>query len=110
MAPVWNPKEPVVPVDKSGNWQSYDGYADRWEKVEPFLAELEIVEMYSGRSAKGIILADPVSAVQYPMFIGDLVAYIKNGGLISNGTICSWWTASKRGQNYGIKPIPAPGA
>lgn len=108
---TWNPKEPTVPVDNNGNWLSYPDYRHKgWELVHPFYAELEILSMYHGRSAKGLNLRDVNTGKEYPMFIGDLVDALKNGTFSveqteEGGRLKGWWTASKRGANYGLKAV-----
>ena len=104
----WNPRKPEVPVDRNGDWMAYPGYGQQsWEPVRPFHARMTIDGMESGRSAKRVILKDDKGR-KYPMFVADLVKGIQMGtlevhsGVDSPGTITAWWTASKRGANYGI--------
>lgn len=107
-APKWNPKAPVVPVDKDGNWLTFpDWRFDRWEDVDPFYASLNIDGIYSGRSAKGLTLKDD-NGKEYSMFLTDLVEALKNPEVhVSLGRIAGYWTAAKRGSNYGVKFVGA---
>ena len=110
----WNPDKPEVPVDKNGNWLAYPDYRqETWEPVRPFFAVMTIDGMETGRSAKRVILKDD-KGKKYPMFVSDLIDGIKKGTFDvfseigggsdgEGGRISSWWTASKRGANYGIK-------
>lgn len=107
---VWNPRRPEVPVDKNGNWMAYPGWdQEGWEPVRPFYATMTIDGMESGRSAKRVILKDD-NGRKYPMFVADLVKGIQKGtlevatSLDGEGLVIAWWTASKRGANYGIAP------
>lgn len=108
---AWNPLSPEVPVDKDGNWLSYPSYGQTaWELVFPFYGELEILSMYHGRSAKGLNLRDVNTGKTFPMFIGDLVDALQNGTFTvdqtpEGGRLKGWWTASKRGANYGLKAV-----
>lgn len=78
-----------------------------WEAVKPFYARMTIDGMETGRSAKRVILVDE-NGRKYPMFVADLVKGIQKGTfevhttLDGEGIIEAWWTASKRGSNYGI--------
>lgn len=102
--PTWNAKFPEVPVDKDGNWLQYPSYQQtEWKPVDPFHARMSVVGMYSGRSAKGIYLNDDTGK-KYPMFVSDLVAALQNDGLVmEDGWMIGWWTAGKRGANYGVR-------
>lgn len=104
---AWNPKSPEVPVDKDGNWLHYPEYwqmkdGGGWERIVPFEAELVIDSMRSGRSAKYVILKNTDTGLTYPMFITDLLKYLESATVVK-GVLKGRWTASKRGQNYGIK-------
>lgn len=104
MSRPWNPQRPAVPVDEQGNWLGYgqDWRTKGWiEILQPFYATMTIDRMYAGRSAKGIILKDE-GGTEYPLFIKDFVDLAKNG-TVSNGKITGFWTASKRGNNYGVR-------
>lgn len=110
----WNPRRPQVPVDKNGNWMAYpDWRFTGWETIhQPFYAVMEIDGMETGRSAKRVILKNVDTGQKYPMFVADLVGGIKEGAFIvtvgqlqSSGKISGWWTACKRGANYGIKAV-----
>jgi len=101
---VWNSARPAVPVDSKGNWLGYgqDWRVAGWREIlQPFYAVMTIEDIYSGRSAKGIVLSDE-NGTRYPMFIKDFVELAKNG-TVSEGKIAGFWTGSKRGNNYGIK-------
>lgn len=106
---AWSPRRPQVPVDDDGNWLAYpDWRCKTWEPVRPFYAQMTIAGMESGRSAKRVILKD-AEGKTYPMFVADLVKGIQNGTfevhtqLEGPGIIEAWWTAAKRGANYGIQ-------
>ena len=94
-----------VPVDANGNWQSYPHYNSGWDYNITITARMKVDGMYSGRSAKGIILEDLLTGKRYHMFIADFVQAAQN--LIITAGIFEemLWTASKRGTNYGIKPL-----
>jgi hypothetical protein len=107
--PEWNPRRPQVPVDEHGNWLAYPDWRHKgWEPVRPFHAIMEIDGMETGRSAKRVILKDE-NGKKYPMFVSDLIKGIQMGtfqvssNTDSPGRIEAWWTASKRGSNYGIQ-------
>lgn len=107
--PTWNPRRPQVPVDANGNWLAYPDWKHTgWEPVRPFYARMTIDGMETGRSAKRVILKDEKGR-KYPMFVADLVKGIQKGTfevhttLDGSGIIEAWWTASKRGANYGIQ-------
>lgn len=107
----WNPKLPEMPVDKDGNWIDFPGYGQHgWEVVHaPFHAYMTIDGMRTGRSSKKVILVDDKTGKQYPMFVADLVKAIQNSTItIEAGVLSGWWTGSKRGANYGIKPTEEP--
>lgn len=96
---------------KDGQLQQYaaSGYGDpeygwpgeEWRDNEPFHATLLILEMYSGRSAKGVWWIDG-DGNRYPMFVSDLVDTLKIAN-VRNGEITGKWLVSKRGQNYGVR-------
>ena len=101
--PTWNPQAPEVPVDKNGNWMQYPGYDATYVPVDPFYSAMYVDGMYSGRSAKGVILKDETGK-KYPMFIADLVKALQNPDMfMSMGTMRGYWAATKRGANYGVK-------
>lgn len=114
--PEWNPHQPQVPVDENGNWLSYpDYFCKGWTRVYPFHAVMVIDGMRTGRSSKVVVLKDTATDKRYPMFVADLVKGVQQGTLGVSfdegegvGKISAWWTASKKGANYGIKSIPAP--
>lgn len=104
-----------VPVDDEGNWLSYDGgfYShkanrfmyDLYTTDITFRAHMEIDGMYAGRSAKGLTVKDLYTGKEYNMFISDFINTVKHV-TIQNGVYHPMlWTASKRGSNYGIKPV-----
>ena len=106
---TWNPHLPEVPVDEKGNWLAYPTYEHKgWETIyQPFPATLEIVRMETGRSAKRIILRDVERNKTYPMFVADLLTSIQHGRIVvAGGRLTGYWTASKKGANYGIKAVP----
>lgn len=112
MTRQWNANRPEVPVDAKGNWLSYAGYAHgNWETIhQPFYAELVVDGMRTGRSSKLVILKDITYGKTYPMFVADLVKGIQNGDFSveprqDGGRLIGYWTASKRGANYGIKAV-----
>ena len=116
MSRTWNAKRPEVPVDRDGNWLHYPqrqyAYVDgkytsfdiEWKVVEPFWAHLEVVTLNTGRSAKYVTVKDVDRRITYPMFVSDLIDVIRYAK-VENGRISALWTASKRGQNYGIKVV-----
>lgn len=104
-----------VPVDDNGNWLSYDGgyfshaqgkYVHGNYTTEiTFEAVMKISGMYTGYSAKGLEVTDLNTGKTYHMFVSDFVKTIGHA-TIRNGVYDSMlWTASKRGSNYGIKPV-----
>lgn len=107
-AGTWNPRRPMVPVDKDGNWLAYPDFRTAsWEAVRPFFAQLTIDGMETGRSAKRVIFKD-ANGKKYPMFVADLVKGIQKGTFAitptdGGGVVSAWWTATKRGANYGIQ-------
>lgn len=108
----WNPLSPKVPVGEDGNWLGYAFHGHKnWELVTPFYAELEILSMYTGRSAKGLVLRDVDTGREFPMFISDLVDVFQNETLVviehtqAGGRLKGQWTACKRGSNYGIRAV-----
>jgi hypothetical protein len=105
--PVWDAKNPKVPVDQHGNWLSYPTYQHtHWETVQPFFAVLEMDGMQTGRSSKLFILKDVETGKEYPMFVADLMRGIQDKALrVHDGKLSAMWTASKRGANYGIKAL-----
>lgn len=105
-SPVWDAKNPHVPVDNDGNWLSYPAWNHAgWLKVKPFHATLTVDSVRTGRSSKVVVLVDDAGK-SYPMFVADLVKGIKDGSLeIVAGQITATWTVSKRGANYGIRSI-----
>lgn len=99
------PKVYTVPVDKNGNWLSYGGYGYELWEVEPFRAVMAIDHIYSGRSAKGLVLVDIATKKTYQMFMTDFVKAVKEL-TISRGVFPSLlWVPQKRGMNYGIRPL-----
>lgn len=98
----WNLKMPKVPVDDDGNWLSYAGYSTKMQLIEPFKAVLVVESIHAGRSAKHIIVKNFDTGVRYPMFLPDFIDVTRRG-VIYGGIMSGIWTASKRGQNYGIK-------
>lgn len=98
-----------VPYDADGNLLHYVG---PWTKPEmrpnePFRAVLEIAGMESGRSAK-YVLFDDRDGHRYPMFVTDLLDFLRRSGPGVRGGITGseMWIVRKRGQNYGIALVP----
>lgn len=103
--PKWNPKAPEMPIDKDGNWMHFPDYGlAGWEQVTPFDDDMKIDGMRSGRSAKYVILKSVATGRTYPMFVSDLVEFVRHGDIF-NGVLHGTWTGSKRGMNYGIKAV-----
>lgn len=108
---TWNPDAPEVPVDKDGNWLNYpDWTTDSWVPVSPFYAELLVSHMESGRSSKTVVLKDITNNKRYPMFVADFVKGIQEDLFavshdLDGGKLNAYWTACKRGQNYGIRAV-----
>ncbi len=77
-----------------------------WRPNLPFQACLQIGGMYSGRSAKYLIL-QPVNSPDdrrtYPMFVSDLLEMIQGYGIDAGGIVCARWMVAKRGENYGLR-------
>lgn len=105
-----------APFDENGNMLSYPApswhyYSDESGRrlsrrvpaqltdVEPFQADMEVIGMETGRSAKRIVLRDTKTGKTYPLFVADIVKLLK--GTTLSGT----WEACKRGQNYGVRRI-----
>lgn len=106
----------VAPFDGDGNMVSYPN--PTWERytdadgrprtrrvpaeltpVEPFHADMRVIGMETGRSAKRIVLQDSVTGKRYPLFVADIVK------LLQDTTLSGTWEACKRGQNYGIRRV-----
>lgn len=91
----------TAPFDSEGNMLHYTNprypHPGVMREVTPFPAEMHIVGMASGRSAKYLIVEDE-HGHRYPLFIKDLLD-IMEGQVIHGLT----WEISKRGQNYGIR-------
>lgn len=109
---TWNPHLPEVPVDNDGNWIPYPAYGQqKWETVhQPFPATMKIDRLHTGRSSRVVILVDVATNKNYPMFVADLVKIIQQGVVEirsenGEGYLTAYWTASKRGANYGIKAV-----
>ena len=94
-----------VPIDANGNWQSYPYYSHGWDYNTTITARMKIDGMYSGRSAKGIVLEDLLTGRKYHMFIADFVEAAQSLIIVTGHFEEMLWTASKRGTNYGIKPL-----
>lgn len=94
-----------APFDVDGNMQAYPGHAwlggryveSALQPVEPFIANMLVVGMETGRSAKRLVVKDLRTGKTYPMFVADIVNLLKD--IPIHGT----WEVSKRGQNYGVK-------
>ena len=93
-----------VPVDKNGNWLSYDGWCEGWDTNVKFSAQMEVVSLYSGRSAKGAVVKDVDTDKKYQVFMTDFIDAVR-GHQVAYG-VFPWmeWEACKRGANYGIRP------
>lgn len=82
--------------------------ADRgveWRPAEPFTAALTIATMHTGRSAKYTEWTDAAGR-RFPMFIADLIEMLRSAD-VHRGTVDGFWTVRKRGQNYGVRFLPA---
>lgn len=106
-----------VPVDGNGNWLSYAGgvaytkpdgsrgYGLFWSDEVTFEAVMKIDGMYTGYSAKGLQVRDIDTDKVYNMFVSDFIKAAPRY-VITNGVFPKMeWTVSKRGNNYGIKPV-----
>ncbi|SHW94992.1 Uncharacterised protein [Mycobacteroides abscessus subsp. abscessus] len=80
---------------------SYPGYwrSGGMKAVEPFEADMRVIGMETGRSAKRILLQDSKTGKTYPLFVADIVNLLKD--TVLSGT----WEACKRGQNYGVRKV-----
>src|SRR6185503_11626899 len=99
----------VAPFDEDGNMISYPMKRYEWvdgkyvnvhpcmQTVEPFPADMKVVGMEVGRSAKRLVLQDINTGKTYPLFVADIVK------LLEGATLSGTWEACKRGQNYGIR-------
>ncbi|APQ42229.1 hypothetical protein PBI_MRMAGOO_147 [Mycobacterium phage MrMagoo] len=112
-----------APFDSNGNMVSYPlqdwrenefGRHERFSKplvhVEPFYAEMRIVDIERGQSAARMVLQDTFTEKTYPLFLSDLLPMLQEpqDGL-TEFRVRGTWAVSKRGQNYGIKRIePSP--
>lgn len=107
-----------APFDADGNLMGYVGkYYDEtkltWRVVEPFRATIRVIDMYSGRSAKGFIVEDD-EGHHYQMFTTDMLELLTNAevrastyrGVVFDGI----WAISKRGQNWGLKWLSPEGS
>lgn len=106
--PAWNAKAPQMPVDSNGNFIHYPSWnVASWETLHvPFWAVCEIDGMFSGRSAKYLILKDVGTGRTWPMFISDLVNSIQNNVVeVKDAKLKAYWFGSKKGANYGMKPV-----
>lgn len=68
-------------------------------RVKPFEADMRVVGMETGRSAKRIILQDSKTGKTYPLFVADIVK------LLQDSVLSGTWEACKRGQNYGVRMV-----
>lgn len=95
-----------VPVDEySGNWLSYDAWTKTYDYNVRFSAKMQLVTLYSGRSAKGAVIKDLNTGKQYQMFMTDFISAII-ANVVDHGLFPEMeWEAVKRGANYGIRPV-----
>jgi hypothetical protein len=95
-----------VPIDKDGNWLSYDAWNDGgYDTNVTFEAHMEITGMYTGRSAKGLKVTDLNTGRDYHMFVSDFIKTVPLVTIVMGCYPKMTWTVSKRGSNYGIKPV-----
>jgi hypothetical protein len=76
-----------------------------WREAVPFVDTLRFVRMYSGRSAKGLILESVSTGVRYSMFTKDAVEMLmtlKPEHLTGTNEYTCAWGFVKRGANFGI--------
>jgi hypothetical protein len=71
-------------------------------KAKQFFAELQIDDMYSGRSAKGFIARDIKTNKTYTFFIRDFLDMMKKTKIKQGGLVSGMWGWKKRGQSFGI--------
>src|SRR5262245_22339486 len=94
-----------APFDKDGNMVSWPGDMTGWENyihadgekryrairaelapVEPFYAEMRVVGMETGRSAKRLVLEDVNTGKTYPLFVADIVKLLQQNNTVLSGT------------------------
>ncbi len=102
-----------VPFDQSGNLMHWAregtgyGAAHEWRPNVPFVADLTIAGMESGRSAKYVVLVDG-DGRRYSMFVTDLLDVLRTPMGARDGRLgCRRWVVAKRGQNFGVKVVSA---
>lgn len=78
----------------------YGRSGEEWRENIPFEATMTISDMYSGRSAKGLIWTDE-NGKKYTMFVSDAIELLAKT-VINKGSVTGTWIVRKRGQNYGI--------
>lgn len=95
-----------APFDEQGNMLPYHqphyrtGYAAPTMGALPGdITTLKVVGMYSGRSAKGVLVEDDKGR-RYQMFVKDLIDILMAGAGV---TLAGPFEISKRGANYGIR-------
>jgi hypothetical protein len=71
-----------------------------WRDNKPFHLCLSLADMYSGRSAKGVIWRHEDGRT-FPMFVVDLLDMLQHC-VLSYGVAVGYWAVRKRGQNYGL--------
>jgi hypothetical protein len=108
ISPVWDAKNPIVPFDDNDNMLDFPLYGPnkRWEEFgHKGIRQLELkLDSYTrGRSSATFWWTDEVGR-RYPMFLTDLEDVIRNEK-INFGVVGGLWTATKRGQNFGIKRV-----
>ena len=100
---AWDGRVPFI----DGRQAQYDGERP-WgdEKISyrsaQFHATLKVSGMYSGRSAKGIVLRNETTGDIYYLFIKELLDIFEKVGVQKGGYITAMWKYVKRGMNYGI--------
>jgi hypothetical protein len=103
--PIWDAKNPVVPVADDGSLKHYpDTWTEfSWQPWEPLTGALTFEGFERGRSAAYAIFRAQ-DGRKFPMFLADLEkVLLSEAGLIDGQTDpFATWTVRKRGQNYGI--------
>jgi 5-methylthioribose kinase len=93
------PQDHLEPYEDSEGRRRYRCIPAELTPVEPFHAEMAVVGMETGRSAKRIVLKDINTGKTYPLFVADIVKLLQ--GTLLTGT----WEACKRGKNYGVRKV-----